>query len=85
MFWRLNSYRLRSDRAWIFCDCELKRCVYISTENLVAEYVLKFMVKTELHIGVGLCQGPGLSPLLFFIVFDEVTDDVRGRVPWELT
>jgi len=41
-------------------------------------------VSTDFDIGVGVHQGSILSPLLFIVVMDEVTKEVRNGVPWEL-
>ena len=38
----------------------------------------------EFDIGVGVHQGSVLSPLLFIIVMDEATKNVRTGTPWEL-
>ena len=35
-------------------------------------------------VRVGLHQGSGLSPLLFIIVMDVISREVRGGLPWEL-
>ena len=37
----------------------------------------------EFDIGVGVHQGSVLSPLLFIIVMDEATKNVRTGTPWE--
>ena len=36
----------------------------------------------EFKVGVGLHQGSALSPLLFNIVFDVITENVREEPPW---
>ena len=36
----------------------------------------------EFKVGVGLHQGSALSPLLFNIVFDVITESVREEPPW---
>jgi len=41
-------------------------------------------VSKDLDIGVGVHQGSILSPLLFIVVMDEATKDIRIGVPWEL-
>ena len=41
-------------------------------------------VSKDFDIGVGVHQGSILSPLLFIVVMDEVKEEVRNEVPWEL-
>ena len=41
-------------------------------------------VSKDFDIGVGVHQGSILSPLLFIVVMDEVTKEVRNGVSWEL-
>ena len=60
-------------------------------EAIIALYVeTRTRVKTvagvskDFNIGVGVHQGSILSPLLFIVVMDEVTKEVRNEVMWEL-
>jgi len=41
-------------------------------------------ISVEFNILVGVHQGSVLSPLLFIIVMDELTEEIRKGVPWEL-
>ena len=41
-------------------------------------------VSNDFDIRVGVHQGFILSPLLFIVVMDEETKEVRNEVPWEL-
>ena len=38
----------------------------------------------EFKIGVGLHQGSALSPFLFAIIIDRLTEDIRKDVPWDM-
>ena len=42
------------------------------------------LVTAEVEVKVGLQQGSVFSPLLFSIVMDVVTKEVRKGLPWEL-
>ena len=38
----------------------------------------------EFKVGVGLHQGSALSPLLFAIIIDKLTEDIRKDAPWNM-
>ena len=38
----------------------------------------------EFEIGVGLHQGSALSPFLFAIIMDKLTEDIRKEAPWDV-
>ena len=38
----------------------------------------------QFEIEVGLHQGSGLSPFLFTIVLDTISEECRNGLPWEL-
>ena len=38
----------------------------------------------EFKIGVGLHQGSTLSPFLFAIIIDRLTEDIRKNAPWDI-
>ena len=38
----------------------------------------------EFKVGVGLHQGSALSPFLFAIIIDRLTDDIRKDAPWDM-
>ena len=38
----------------------------------------------EFKVGVGLHQGSVLSPFLFDIIIDRLTEDIRKDVPWDM-
>ena len=38
----------------------------------------------EFKVGVGLHQGSALSPFLFAIIIDRVTEDIRKDAPWNM-
>ena len=38
----------------------------------------------EFKVGVGLHQGSALSPLLFAIIIDRLTKDIRKDTPWDM-
>ena len=38
----------------------------------------------ELKVGVGLHQGSALSPFLFAIIMDKLTEDIRKHTPWDM-
>jgi len=41
-------------------------------------------ISEEFNIFVGVHQGSVLSQLIFIIVMDELTKEIRNEVPWEL-
>ena len=38
----------------------------------------------EFKVGVGLHQGSALSPFLFAIIMDKLTEDIRKGAPWDM-
>ena len=38
----------------------------------------------EFKVGVGLHQGSALSPFLFAIIIDRLTEDIRKEAPWDM-
>ena len=38
----------------------------------------------EFKVGVGLHQGLALSPFLFTIIMDKLTEDIRKDAPWDM-
>ena len=38
----------------------------------------------EFKVGVGLHQGSALSPFLFAIILDKLTEDIRKDAPWHM-
>ena len=38
----------------------------------------------EFKVGVGLHQGSALSPFLFAIIMDKLTEDIRKDAPWDM-
>ena len=38
----------------------------------------------EFKVGVGLYQGSALSPFLFVIILDKLTEDIRKDAPWDM-
>ena len=38
----------------------------------------------EFKVGVGLNQGSALSPFLFAIIMDKLTEDIRKDAPWNV-
>ena len=38
----------------------------------------------EFKVGVGLYQGSALSPFLFAIIMDKLTEDIRKDPPWDM-
>ena len=38
----------------------------------------------EFEVGVGLHQGSALSPFLFAIIMDKLTEDIRKDAPWDM-
>ena len=38
----------------------------------------------EFKVGVGLLQGSALSPFLFAIIIDRLTEDIRKEAPWDM-
>ena len=38
----------------------------------------------EFEVGVGLHQGSALSPFLFAIVMDKLTEEIRTESPWDM-
>ena len=38
----------------------------------------------EFKVGVGLHQGSALSPFLFAIIVDKLTEDIRKDAPWDM-
>ena len=38
----------------------------------------------ELRVGVGLYQGSALSPFLFTIIMDKLTEDTRKDATWDM-
>ena len=38
----------------------------------------------EFKVGVGLHQGSALSPFLFAIIIDRLTEDIRKDAPWDM-
>ena len=38
----------------------------------------------QFEVGIGLHQGSALSPFLFIMLVDTISQDVRTDLPWEL-
>ena len=38
----------------------------------------------EFKVGVGLYQGSALSPFLFAIIIERLTEDIRKDAPWDM-
>ena len=38
----------------------------------------------EFKVGVGLHQGSALSPFLFAIIINKLTEDIRKDAPWDM-
>ena len=38
----------------------------------------------DFKVGVGLYQGSALSPFLFTIIMDNLTENIRKEVPWDM-
>ena len=38
----------------------------------------------HVEVGIGLHQGSALSPFLFIMLIDTISQDVRTELPWEL-
>ena len=38
----------------------------------------------EFKVGVGLHQGSSLTPFLFAIIIDRLTEDIRKDAPWDM-
>ena len=38
----------------------------------------------EFMVGVGLHQGSALSPFLFAIIIDKLTENIRKDAPWDM-
>ena len=38
----------------------------------------------KFKVGVGLHQGSALSPFLFAIIMDKLTEDIRKDAPWDM-
>ena len=38
----------------------------------------------EFKVGVGLHHGSALSPFLFAIIIDRLTEDIRKDAPWDM-
>ena len=38
----------------------------------------------EFKVGVGFHQGSALSPFLFAIIMDKLTEDIRKDAPWDM-
>ena len=38
----------------------------------------------EFKVGVGLHEGSALSPFLFAIIMDKLTEDIRKDAPWDM-
>ena len=60
---------------------EVMIALYVETRTRVKTVA---GVSKDFDIGVGVHQGSILSPLLFIVVMDEVTKEVRNGVTWEL-
>ena len=41
-------------------------------------------ITESFKVKVGLHQGSALSPFLFSVIMDRITDEVRGKPPWTI-
>ena len=41
-------------------------------------------ISEQYEVGIGLHQGSALSPFLFIMLVDTISQDVRTELPWEL-
>ena len=41
-------------------------------------------ISEQFEVGIGLHQGSALSPFLFIMLVDTISQDVRNELPWEL-
>ena len=63
---------------------KLVRLVQATYQNTVTMVRTPFGKTEEFDIKVGLHQGSGLSPLLFLIVLDTISNEFKKGLPWEL-
>jgi len=38
----------------------------------------------EIHIKIGLHQGSALSPFLFIVILDEISEKIEEKTPWAM-
>ena len=69
---------------------QLRRLLLSRMYNLVIYCLNTTRVKTKrgmsehFEVGIGLHQGSALSPFLFIMLVDTISQDVRTELPWEL-
>lgn len=63
---------------------ELVRLVQVTYHGARTVVRTKYGKTDEFTIKVGLHQGSGLSPFLFTIILDVISEEFRGGLPWEL-
>ena len=75
LWWSLRQSKMEE---WIV------RVIMSMYENVTTAVIVKDRASEEFEVKVGVHQGSVLSPLLFTIVLDALSQNFRGGLPWEL-
>jgi hypothetical protein len=73
MWWTLHKHKVSTKYITLIKD------MY---DNVVTSVRTSDEDTNDFPINIGLHQGSALSPYLFALVMDEITQDIQGGIPW---